>query len=160
MLKNNKGITMVALVIVIIVMIIISGIVIYEGSNVINTAKEQSIVTNMLLIQAKARAIQDKHEFENATYIGTLIEETSFNSLKEELNLPDGKVYVLKTQSDIDQMNIDVSGENKYAVDYENDKVYYLEGVEDKKTKEKYYTLEDIQNMEVNLVDDSEESEE
>lgn len=54
MLKKENGITMVMLIIMIIVMLIVAGIVVYEGTSTIKSAKKQSIYTNMLLIQAKA----------------------------------------------------------------------------------------------------------
>lgn len=63
MIKNNKGITIVSLVIVIIVLIIIAGVSIGVGGNVIKSAKLQSINTNMLLIQAKAKVIAEESNF-------------------------------------------------------------------------------------------------
>ena len=63
MARNNKGITIVSLVIVIIVLIIIEGVSISVGGNVIKSAKLQSINTNMLLIQAKAKVIFEESNF-------------------------------------------------------------------------------------------------
>ena len=143
MKKNENGVTMVALVIIIIVMIIISGVVIYEGTGAIDAAKKQSINTNLLLIQAKARTVQDKKEFGEAEYVGTLIDEET----KTKLGITDEHVYML-TQDELYTMGVDVSGDNKYAVDYENDEVYYLNGVKDQNGVLKY-SLTDISSMSV-----------
>ena len=145
MKNNQKGVTMVALVIMIIVMIIISGIIIYAGTSTIKSAKQQSITTNMLLIQAKARTISDKVEFQEAQYIGHKIEDPQ---LKNNLNITDQEVYEL-TQGELYEMGVEVSGDNKYAVDYKNDEVYYLKGIKDKQGNI-HYSLSEISGLELN----------
>ena len=51
---NEKGITLVALVVTIIILLIIAGIALSGGKNTIKRANLESIKTNMLLIKAKA----------------------------------------------------------------------------------------------------------
>ena len=51
---NNKGITMIALIITIVVLSIIAGIAITGGRSTIEKAKLESLKTNMMLIKAKA----------------------------------------------------------------------------------------------------------
>ena len=69
--RENKGITMVTLVITIIVLLIIAGIGIYSGTGTIKKAKLEELKTNMLLIQAKA-----KEYVENANFkLGTKIDD-------------------------------------------------------------------------------------
>lgn len=143
MKKNQNGVTMVALVIIVIVMLIISGIIIYEGTSTIKSAKQQSINTNMLLIQAKARTIADKVDFGEGVIIGS---EITDETIKTKLNIQgDQKVYEL-TQNQLYEMGVDVSGNNKYAVDYDNDEVYYIEGLKDKDGNI-FYSLTDISNL-------------
>lgn len=60
MKKNDSGITLIALVMTIIVLIIIVSISSYEGSRMIATSKVQTLETNMLKIQAKAKAYAEK----------------------------------------------------------------------------------------------------
>ena len=48
--KENKGITMIALVITIIVLLIISGIGIYEGTQSLKEVKLEELKTNMILL--------------------------------------------------------------------------------------------------------------
>ena len=52
--RNEKGITMIALIITIIVILIIVGIAISSGKSSIKKAELESLKTNMMLIKAKA----------------------------------------------------------------------------------------------------------
>lgn len=61
--KNNKGITLVALIITIVVLIIIASITIYSGKETISKANLEAIKTNMLLIKAKARECVEEVNF-------------------------------------------------------------------------------------------------
>ena len=61
--KEEKGVTLIVLVITIIVLSIIASIGYFNGKEVIQKAKLESLKTNMLLIQAKA-----KECVENATF--------------------------------------------------------------------------------------------
>ena len=65
-MKKQKGITLVALTITIIVMIIIASITTYAGIDLIKQAKLQDLVTNMLLIQAKAKEYLEEFNFQTA----------------------------------------------------------------------------------------------
>ena len=53
--KNNKGITLIALTITIIILLILASITIYSGKESIKKAQLESLKTNMLLIKAKAK---------------------------------------------------------------------------------------------------------
>lgn len=64
-LKNEKGITMITLVITIIILIIISGISIMGGKDLINTSKVETIETNMLTIKAKAKEYMENVDSKN-----------------------------------------------------------------------------------------------
>ena len=50
--KNNKGITLIALTITIIILLILASITIYSGKESIKKAQLESLKTNMLLIKA------------------------------------------------------------------------------------------------------------
>ena len=56
-IKNNKGITMISLVIVVVIMILLASITAYESNELISIARVQSVTTDLLLIQAKVRII-------------------------------------------------------------------------------------------------------
>ena len=60
MKKNNSGITLLALIIIVIVLIIIASISVYEGRELIAKSKVQTLETNMLTIQAKAKSYAEE----------------------------------------------------------------------------------------------------
>ena len=59
-IKKNKGITLVALVIMIIVIMILAGITITQGSDLIKTTKVETYVTNMITIKSKAKVYAEE----------------------------------------------------------------------------------------------------
>ena len=79
-MKSEKGITMVALVLTIIVMSILAGIVISSGSKQIKKAELQDLITNMLLIQAKAKIGIEEVVFKTAN----ITDEERINEIKRE----------------------------------------------------------------------------
>lgn len=87
-MKENKGITMVALVITIIVLIIIASISIGEGNKVIQRSNLESLKTNMLLIKGKAQEYVESANFNLGTSFETLSEtdkNTRISKAKENL---------------------------------------------------------------------------
>lgn len=62
-LKENKGITLVALTVTIIIMLILAGVTLYSGKGIIVEAKIEEVRTNMLLIEAKAREYVEEVNF-------------------------------------------------------------------------------------------------
>lgn len=62
-MKENKGITLISLIITIIVLMIIAGITIYNGKDTITKAQLEELRTNMLLIQAKAKEYVEEVNF-------------------------------------------------------------------------------------------------
>lgn len=61
--KENKGITLIALMITIIILLIIAGIAIYNGKETIQKANLEELRTNMLLIEAKAKGLVEEVNF-------------------------------------------------------------------------------------------------
>lgn len=131
-MENNKGITMVALILTIIVMAILAGITINTGSKVIKDAELQDVVTNMLLIQAKVKIGIEEGNFKTAnlnsedenekekikdTYLLGKIAETQQYSeyIREELR---GKKWRLISDDDLKNMGLNelanVNGEENY----------------------------------------------
>ena len=62
-IKNNKGITLVALAITIAVLIILAGIGINYGKDTIKKANLEELRSNMLLIEAKAKGLVEEANF-------------------------------------------------------------------------------------------------
>ena len=65
LLKEEKGITLIALIITVILLFIIGGVSIMGGTDLINTAKAETIETNMLTIKAKAKEYMENVDSKN-----------------------------------------------------------------------------------------------
>ncbi len=76
-MKENKGITMITLVITIVILIILAGISIGQGGKTIERSKLENLKTNMLLIEAKAKQYVETANFK----LGT---NSSLQSLSEQ----------------------------------------------------------------------------
>lgn len=142
-IKQNKGITMISLVMIVIIMIILASITAYEANNLINIAKVQSVTTDLLLIQAKVRIINEQVVFENdeekqkELLKGTLLSEnTDMVDLMKDNGIIDDsdnieKYYIL-SQEDLDGMGLDtINASEGYIVDYDSEEVIYVTGVKD-----------------------------
>ncbi len=116
MMKEEKGVTLVALIITIIVMLIIAGTTI-ATSNIIEKSTEQQILTNLTLIHAKVQIIMEKVSFNGETegyYIG--------------IPLGDGRYeYDQDTLNSIGLHGIKINGE-KYIVNYTTGDIIYMKG--------------------------------
>ncbi len=150
---KNKGITLVTLTITIIVIMILAGITINIGYDLLNKAKLESLKTNMLLIQAKTKVSLEEYNFskDETKLIGTKVEESNTNIMGKlnKIGVTSLEDWYYLQQSDLDNMNLpDVKPKeneyflvkyNKQTLDVE---VLYTEGFKGS------YTLTDIQTME------------
>ncbi len=68
-MNKQNGITLIALTVTIVVMMIIAGITINIGQNLIQEAKIQDLRTNMLLIQAEAKKDLEEVNFQKIATI-------------------------------------------------------------------------------------------
>ena len=59
-IKENKGITITALVIMIIVIMLLAGITITQGSDLIKNTKVETYLTNMITIRSKAKVYAEE----------------------------------------------------------------------------------------------------
>ena len=165
---NNKGITLVALVITVIVLLIIASIVVYTGTDTIKNANLQSLKTNMLLIEAKGReyvenashelgvnpseATEEMKNRSASMLVGTKIENT--DSLVSHLNI-DSKYSVYKlSEEDLNNMGIrDITSNDEdgwYIIAYDvtgaDVKIYNTEGIRVSDGTVKY-CLDDIRDL-------------
>ncbi|MCI8617716.1 MAG: hypothetical protein HFJ60_05720 [Clostridia bacterium] len=175
-MKENKGITMVALVIIIILLLILVGVSTGTGGNLIKQTKLENLKTNMLLIKVKAKEYVENANFNLGTTFEKLTDETEKNNriqkAREELkgedvtstissyniNINDSSenvyYYKLDTQT---LLNIGLSNlksdekEGWYIIRYDivnaEVEVYNSKGFESNNTK--YYSLSDLQNIEI-----------
>lgn len=160
MKKNNSGITLLALIIIIIVLIIIASISVYEGRELIAKSKVQTLETNMLTIQAKAKSYAEEIDAK----IWTEKEDNKDSKRNEEFAKKEFKspsveipsevndtncVFYQISEKGLTDMGLDDLKNEIYIVsygkdDYKNIDVIYPKGVSYKKVT--YYTLSKLKN--------------
>lgn len=120
-IKNNKGITLITLVITVILLAIIASVGVSLGVNITGSAKFENVETNLLLIQSKCKVKADQK------YLGE-IEESELYGTKQTEGEYSG--WYLLSQQDLGDMGLeDLKAEDNYYVDYENDDVAYGKGI-------------------------------
>ena len=117
---KNKGITLVALTITIIILLIIAGISISVGGNMIKKAKLEGIKTNMLLIQAKAKQYVEEANFK----MGNNPNDDKKNSVRQEIYVEKAKLDVATNEI---KNKINVTGDNLYVLTKADNKDTYSE---------------------------------
>lgn len=155
-IKNNKGITMISLAIIVLLMILLASVTAYEANGLVSVARVQSVTTDLLLIQAQVRIINEKIVFESdedkksQLYVGTkLIESNNVletmrdRSILTANDISNNSYYVL-SKDDLVNMGLDsLNYEDGYVVNYETEEVIYVKGV--KNTEGKYlYKLSEM----------------
>ena len=75
-MKKNKGITMVALVITIVLLLILAGISIGTGGNIIKRTELENLKTGMILIEVKGKEYVENANFNLGTGFDKLKDET------------------------------------------------------------------------------------
>lgn len=85
-MRKNKGITMIVLIITIVLLLILAGISIGTGSNVIKSSELENLKTNMLLIKAKGKEYVENANFQLGTnFENATDQETRITTAKGEL---------------------------------------------------------------------------
>lgn len=175
-MKENRGITMVTLVITIVVLLIIAGISIGTGNKVIKSSELENVKTNMLLIKVKGKEYVENANFKLGTKIGEVSEEekatrigNAKNELKGEDITDDISLYediIVKEESeyifyyklsnesltDIGLTNVKSDEENgwyiiRYDIENVEVEVYNTKGFETEEGT--YYSLNEIENLNI-----------
>ena len=160
--KNNKGITLIALTITIIILLILASITIYSGKESIKKAQLESLKTNMLLIKAKAKEYVEQASFKNGVNKSEISEEAK-NELKgEEANASDyskqniiingGETLYKLTSDNLKEMglkDIKLGSNEEYLVKYNikdvTVEVYNTSGYENNGTT--VYSLSELEKI-------------
>ena len=158
-MKKNNGITMVALVITVIILLILSGISINAGSNIITKSKLENIKTDMMLIKVKGKEYVENANFNLGTSFEKLTDENEKNT-----RLENAKTKLKGTEiENIENLDSKLSiTSDKFKEEKENMIYYYklstqdLEdmGIENVKSDEKngeYIIKYDIKNIEIEI---------
>ncbi|MBR0490896.1 MAG: hypothetical protein IJJ82_02480 [Clostridia bacterium] len=109
-IKDNKGITLILLVVTIIVLLIIAGVTITAGTESIKKAKLETLRTNMLLIKAKG-----KEYCEEANFKVGIINESDTDEVKAE-KIQKGKDYLKNPGEDKKGLVNEASAEDLASV--------------------------------------------
>lgn len=150
---DNKGITIVALIITIIVIMILATVTVEIGTGEIKRAKIEDLKTTMLLIKGRAQIVADKESFGESydnTGMVKLAEVASYDTsnLQSEFSkLADTSSLYVWEQTAMDNNNIDVEITNTdfFVIDYLTGEVYYSLGYTYEGTT--YYSLSEMQNI-------------
>ena len=167
MLKNNKGITLTALVITIIILGIIATIVIRTSSPVIQEAKIEDVKTTLLLIQAKWKVEKEKAKFDPTTSMfpdqvvqqsniddgthlaeekGQLVSSYKVTTVDEKWNVDTSITYYKLSQECLNAMGLEDADASKgYIVNYSNNDIILESGFKYDETT--YYKLSDLENL-------------
>lgn len=154
---NNRGITLMTLVITIIIMIILAGVTITGTYSLIKKSQLENLKTDMLLIQAKTKTALEEYNFskDETKLIGTKLEEADTEKVSKlnKAGMTDISNWYFLSQDDLNNMNLsDIRAKDGeyYFVKYDKENlvvdILYTEGfVENGITK---FTLTQLQNME------------
>ena len=135
-MNNNKGITLIALIIMVVLMIIIASVTINTSNKIAEAANFENIKTNLLLIQSKCKIIAEKNA------IGEITEDELYGT--KQL-IGDYSNWYILSRNDLNNMGLkDLNDEDGYYVDYENDDVAYAKGITYNKVL--YYKLSEMTN--------------
>ncbi len=158
-MKKNKGITMIALVVTVILLLILAGISIGTGNNIIKKSNLENIKTNMLLIKVKAKEYVENANFNLGTIFDKITDENEKNARIEKAKAELKGTEI--TDSSIFNQNIDINKEKLMADNLENIYYYKLEpqnliemGLTNVKSDEKdgwYIIRYDIKNLEIEV---------
>lgn len=136
-IKNDKGISRITLLIVIIVILVIGVVAINYGNSTIKKEQLESLKTNMLLIQAKAKEYCEQANFLQGTHP---TDETK-QKAKEYL---EGKLKNLTPNSEINGVTYEYTSELNLE-DFTN------MGLKDINTEDRYCIGFDISNHKIEI---------
>lgn len=158
--NNQKGVSLIVLVITVIVLAILATITAQELGGIINQIDKENISTDLLLIQAKAKVLKEKSSFNSddtilkGEKISEIVNNAKIEELKEKgvINTEEenyDKYYLLNKET-IDELEIGIEKmgeEDFYIVNYATEEVIFPEGYKhtDGNT---YYKLSEISNLE------------
>ena len=142
---KKKGFFNIKLIIIILTILVLTVITGFYIKNNFYDQKLKNLSTTMLQIQAKVKVINEKNKLnDREDYIGKEISEENL----KKLNLEDtGKIKVWDSQ-ELNNLQINTVNETQdFAIDYETEEVYYLDGY--KNDDSMLYSLTDINKLAV-----------
>lgn len=129
-MKKNNGITMVVLVITIVLLLILAGISINTGSNIIKRSELENLKTDMLLIEVKAKEYVENGNFSLGTTFDKIKDENE-KSKRIETAKSKLKGTEIKNSSELNS-NLGIT-EEKFNQEQANQIYYYKLSSQDMK---------------------------
>jgi Tfp pilus assembly protein PilE len=161
-MKQNKGITMVALVITIVILLILAGISVGVGNKAITVSKLENLKTDMLLIEVKAKQQIESANFDLGTNFDSASEEEKNNRLTKALSefigeeIEDGNIFAENIE--LTTENINSEKENLvyyYKLTTQNLKDMGLNNLKSDDKNGWYIIKYDIKNIEIEIYNTS-----
>ena len=143
---KKKGFLNLKLILIILIIIAVAAIAFFYVKANLKEQELKNLSTVMLQIQAKAKIINERNKVNNTNdYVGTDISENDLKKLNIDNN---GKIKVLNEQALKDLEINDIKEDKKFAINYETEEVYYLDGYQTNDNKI-IYSLTDINDLAV-----------
>lgn len=159
-IKDNKGITLVALIVTIILMLILASVVTYNGIEAYKLAKVSEFVSQLQLVQAKVDEVVNAKSIEELSKLGEEVsKDEQINAINSaysngEVTSKDKKMYRYFTKENLLEIfEIDDSSED-VAINFSTREVVSIEGV--KYDGSTYYTQYKLPNGQ-NIINNREE---
>lgn len=151
-MEKEKGMGLISIIFVIILIIALVLVAYYFLKNSKEKEQLEDIKANMLLIQGKAKIINESSKANNNTdnFKGTKVsdikEDQIISTFLNKGLLPEDKLdkYYVLSNDDLSSMELEIKNEENsyYIVNYEENTVFITKGYENKDTNEVIYTLE------------------
>lgn len=147
-IKNSKGITIIALVVITIILLIIAGIGTYEGIKGMEKVKLEQLKTNMLLIEAKAREYVEEANFK----MGKETDSTKIAQIKSSIyeNGENGALLQKASEANLTNVPGSIPVNECYVVTQESLQNWGLDNIKIE-NDEKYLIKFDEENLEVEI---------
>ena len=147
-MKNQKGITLITLVITIVILIIITGVVTYNGLEAVNTSQKTAFISELEMIQAKINVIYEerKANTERVEYynlIGQDLSSIDVARVNEALGQESKDGFRFFNQEALKKLDLDNINQ-EVLINYDTREVVSLNGFEIDGIR--YYKLKDIPN--------------
>lgn len=147
-MKNQKGITLITLVITIVILIIVTGIVTYNGLEAVNTSQKTAFISELEMIQAKVNVIYEERKastekIEYYNLIGQDIFSIDPARINEALGQTSREGFKFFNSGDLKDLDLDNINQ-EVLINYDTREVVSLEGFTIDGIK--YYKLKDIPN--------------
>lgn len=137
--SNNRGITLVILIITIIIVFIISGILVYTGIDLFEKSEQRKQISKLTLIQTKVKSMGEENLFDGKELVGKKLidiktsNQEEYNSIKtransELINEEYDQFYYIDSEN-LEDMGLKSVEEGEYLVNYRTGEIVILDGI-------------------------------